>query len=312
MADLINVTVTEALLSQIIDAFSNAPKAVLNFTAHELRVEADDNSKHSMMNAIMTKHCFNEWSVTQPIRVEVLTKMLARFCNTKVFKSSVKRSANKKSPVVRSHLNLKITKDQPGNLVVTQKHENMTCENTLYLDYNTTINSFIHDYSPFCGRTISSTSMKDFCSFLQSLGHRLCHLKVDANGLELIGNKTSNTKIFIKSLDHKNVDDAATENEYENFVGEGDFSVEYLKKYTKAASLSNELQIYLENDKPLLIEFPLRTADSRCITNAKDCEDCKKLELEYDSETEKIEFGLLQYTVLPGVKPQPKAQKVTN
>lgn len=81
----------------------------------------------------------------------------------------------------------------------------------------------------------------------------------------------------------------------------GSFVLEYLKTFTRAKNLNHEVNMYLDNGKPLLFEYLILTENTEVKQDSMHCETCRQNEMNaYKDDPKNSMIGVSRYFIKPG------------
>ena len=87
----------------------------------------------------------------------------------------------------------------------------------------------------------------------------------------------------------------------ESIAIKGLFVLEYLKTFTRAKNLNHKVNMYLDNEKPLLFEYPLLTENNDVKEQSIRCETCQNNDANiYHDHPKNALIGVSRYSIKPG------------
>ncbi len=247
----------------------------ITFSPHEIRVmsaEYKDNSEEienlvSVMAFSLSNHEAHHYRVTEIIQRKINIAALTKHINAKAFKNKVKE------PIM---LTFQIDSETTEILCVTmmksgsddsgEARYKVPCEivRSSQLEY-------AHNYHRYCARKMSSSGLRDKINSLWSASHKVCCLQLAGKVIYLDGEGDGREYAKAGELRYtmpvKNVPEDPEAND---FTSEGVFDLAKVKSFVRLPGLSKEVIIYVEDEKPLLLEYIIGET-----TTVNDCEECK-------------------------------------
>lgn len=307
-SDTIDATATESptvdicfeglTLPRMFDSLRSCKgKGIITFNPHEITVvgaEYKNNNDETPENLIsvmefsLSHHQADHYRVNRAIKRKINLSEIIKILNAKAFKSK----AN--DPVT---LTLQIYDSAPDKMIMCLKrkrsigsgeavHEILATE-TLNNDIE-----YSHDYHKYCARVMSSSDIKDKINSLVTNSHKMGAIKITSEVIVLTGEgdgreyaKSGSCKFIIPSpipLELRDVKEA------QEYTAEGVFELAKLKGFVRLSALSKEVIMYVEDHKPLLLEYLVDQND-----NKENCDQCDKAEITRGA------YGYVRYILEP-------------
>lgn len=268
---LVRAQFTGPTLPKLFDAVRSCKgPGVICFTPHDITVvgaeyrgnDEDPDNLVLGMCFTLTHHEADEYHVAEAkVQRSAPISQFHTLLNVKAFRNTAKDY---------TRLTMLITKAEPEKLTIIQQKENGggDVQHTLNLrETNTNPFEYDHAYHPSSSRIVSSIGLRDKCNALVTYNHKYCTLRITADEILFKGEgdgkkyaKSSNCEMRMKVSDPPMTDDEAM-----SYVGEGTFEVARLKSFARLPSLG-VAHLYIENEKPLLLEYMLPKTKTKAVT----------------------------------------------
>lgn len=248
-------------LPRLFDAFRSCKNSgTITFSPHEITVVAHDFSNAldgskeyiSFMEFALSKHSAIKYNVKEQIKRSIDIGGMIKILNAKAFKSKAK------DPIA---LTLQIFVSNPHKLIIKlRKTHSIGSGEAIHSIPAGKVGDddieYSHDYSRYCARVLDSTDLRDKINSLFSNNHKIGGIRLNSKEVVITGEgdgpeyAKSNYSQFSIPAPCPIEDEAALD-----FNAEGIFELARLKAFVRLPSLAKSVVIYLEDQKPLLLEY---------------------------------------------------------
>lgn len=273
--DLVNITVRGKLLPSLFDSVKTCKgRTVMSFQPHHVTLigaeysgeECEENLSLGM-SFVLTKHSCEAYSVSDTVRRQIKIDDVIRVTNTKIFKN---KAASKNATI-----NIAIRRDTPSRIhfCICESNGNTITQSIPCEEANKMPFEYDDTFDLASSRVIDATVLHNALNVLANNAHQLCTIELDAKQLKFTGD--GDGKKFANANDCCIVMGVLENDKVEALSAKASFRVADLQRFAKS-NLENAY-IYLETDKPLLIEYMLDT--SPVSDDQTFCDDCLTLDM---------------------------------
>lgn len=284
-------------LPRLFDAFRSCKNSgTITFSPHEITVVAHefsnalDGSKEyiSFMEFALSKHSATKYEVKELLKRSIDIGGMIKILNAKAFKSKAK------DPIA---LTLQILATNPYKLIIKLRktHSFGSGEAKHSIPAGKVGDDeieYCHDYSRYCARVLDSTDLRDKINSLFSNHHKIGGIRVDSKEIIITGEgdgpeyaKSNYSQFSIPAPCPIEDDEAAL-----TFNAEGIFELARLKAFVRLPSLAKSVVIYLEDQKPLLLEYII---DQPKLQPSDTCARCELSRIPKEAQ------GYVRYVLVP-------------
>lgn len=279
---LICITVKGTLLPVLFDAVKSCKgKTVIGFAEHETSFigaeysgEEKDGNQTLGMSFVLTKHSCESYLVNAPLKRYVKMEDIIRITSAKIFKN---KNASKDATITilvsdAASQKMQFCIREANGIVMTQT---ISCSEatTMPFQYDDTFNLQ-------SSRVIEASHLSSALNMLANGDHRYCTIELKADMVYFDGHgdgkqfvKANDCRIQMKVMQDDKVDEEPP------YHAKGTYRVSDLQRFVKSSL--KKAYIYLENNKPLLVEYLLDTKEFKDDTGL--CDRCSELDL-YNSK----------------------------
>lgn len=278
---LVKIVVRGTLLPSLFDAMKSCKSrgTVIGFTEHDMTFIGAEYSGHETeenlklgMSFVLTKHSCETFEVARPIKRCVKIDDIVSITNTKIFKNKT----------LSKNATISLTINEDADTVMwfcITEHNGNTIEQSISCEETNTMPFQYEDtFTSECSRVIGAAEFANALHVLSTNNHRYCTIDLTAENLSFTGH--GDGKRFAQANCCRicmavNKTDDLDHTPSSDFTAHGTFEVADLQRFVKASL--RKAYIYMETDKPLLIEYMLDTLP--VTTDAVTCDRCTELDL---------------------------------
>lgn len=267
-------------LPKMFDGMKNCKsQGTIIFTPHEVTVVAaeykgdpndqgDPEQLKSLMSFSLSNHESYHYFVKQRIQFTIYINDLSKYLNTKAFKSNSKE---------QTIITFKITEQNLSELQVSMMKKDIVASGQAISTFPiklTTENQieYAHNYHAFCARKMSSSDLKDKINSLVSSSHKYCSIRITSTELIISGEGDGPDFERLANLQYR-IPIKGSPETANDYCAEGIFELARLKSFVRLSTLAKSVILYVETDKPLLLEYIIARENNV----DKDCEICTSL-----------------------------------
>lgn len=266
---LVNITVQGPLLHALFDSVKSCKgKTVLGFNEHEMTFigaeycgeETEDNQTLGM-SFMLTRHSCKDYHVSLPIKRQIQLQDVIKITTARIFRN--------KTSSLSAQMTLMIEEENSSTIIFQIKDDHTTITQSVACT-ETSLMPFQYDDIFDCNssRIMDTCALNNALTTLANAKHQYCTISMSAGVVSFIGHgdgkqyeQTNKCVIDMKVVDHDL-----------DYQASGTYKVYDLQRFVKVPL--KRAYIYLETNKPLLVEYMLDTTPVSDVPESELCEAC--------------------------------------